>query len=327
MIRDLTPIQHALALAQTRNFARAAEVVHITQPALSRSIATLERELGVRLFDRLTTGVELTAFGKLLIERGTQLMGDVALIKREIDLLGGLHTGSLAIATGPYASESLVGRVASRLLARHPGLAISVETMDARDVVSGVLEARFDVGIASNARISKAPKLVIEQLEPHAVHFVCRPGHPLSSQRNVELARLLEYPIVAGHMGGDAAHFAHISGASGRFDADTGDFQPTIQVNSMGLAREIVANSDALLPATLGMVQDEIDIGRLILLDAKPLPIPMRPCQFYRRGRTPSPAALTFMHLLREADAEMTAAESACGRRSKRRAKAGTRNA
>ena len=108
MIRDLTPIQHALALAQTRNFARAAEVVHITQPALSRSIATLERELAVRLFDRLTTGVELTAFGKLLIERGTPL------IKREIDLLGGLQTGSLTVATGPYASESLVGRVASR---------------------------------------------------------------------------------------------------------------------------------------------------------------------------------------------------------------------
>ena len=116
MIRDLTPIQHALALAQTRNFARAAEVVHITQPALSRSIAALERELGVRLFDRLTTGVELTAFGKLLIERGTQLIGDVALIKREIDLLGGLRTGALAVGAGPYTSESLVGRVAARLL-------------------------------------------------------------------------------------------------------------------------------------------------------------------------------------------------------------------
>ena len=309
MIRDLTPIQHALALAQTRNFARAAEVVHITQPALSRSIATLERELGVRLFDRLTTGVELTAFGKLLIERGTQLIGDVALIKREIDLLGGLQTGSLTVATGPYASESLVGRVASRLLAKHPGLRISVETMDAREVVSGVLEARFDLGVASSARIAKAPKLVIEALEPHTVHFVCRPGHPLCRQKNVELAQILKYPIVAGHIGGDAAQFARVSGAPGRFDPDTGEFQPTIQVNSIGLAREIVINSDALLPATLGMVQDEIDVGRLTLLDAKPLPIPIRPCQFYRRGRTPSPAALTFMEILREADAEMAGLE------------------
>jgi DNA-binding transcriptional LysR family regulator len=309
MIRDLTPIQHALALAQTRNFARAAEVVHITQPALSRSIAALERELGVRLFDRLTTGVELTSFGKLLIERGSQLIGDVALIKREIDLLGGLETGSLAVATGPYASESLVGRVASRLLARHPGLNVSVQTMDARDVVSGVLEARFDVGVASSARIAKAPKLVIAALEPHAVHFVCRPGHPLGRQKNLELTQLLQYPIVAGHMAGDAAQFARISGASGRFDADTGDFQPTIQVNSMGLAREIVAYSDALLPATLSMVQYEVDVGRLMLLDAKPLPISMHPCYFYRRGRTPSPAALTFMEMLRGADAEMAAME------------------
>jgi DNA-binding transcriptional LysR family regulator len=68
VIRDLTQIQHALALARTRNLARAAEVVRITQPALSRSIAAPERELGARLFDRLRTGVELTAFGKVLVE-------------------------------------------------------------------------------------------------------------------------------------------------------------------------------------------------------------------------------------------------------------------
>jgi DNA-binding transcriptional LysR family regulator len=311
MIRDLTPIQHALALAQTRNFARAAEVVHITQPALSRSIASLERDLGVRLFDRLTTGVELTAFGKLLIERGTQLIGDVALIKREIDLLGGLHAGSLTVAAGPYVSESLVGRVAARLLAKHPGLSVAVETMDSRDVVVGVLEARYDVGVASSERVGKQPKLVIEALEPHAVHFVCRPGHPLSRQSDLQLAQVLRYPIVAGHMGGEIAQFAHSSGASGRFDAETGDFQPTIQVNSMSLAHEIVSQSDAVLPATLGMVGDEIKGGRLVRLDIAPLPISMRPCQFYRRGRTPSPAALTFMNILREADAEMAGNEKA----------------
>jgi DNA-binding transcriptional LysR family regulator len=166
---------------------------------------------------------------------------------------------------------------------------------------------------------------VIEALEPHAVHFVCRPGHPLARQKNLELAQLLEYPIVAGYMGGDAAHFAHISGASGHFDADTGDFRPTIQVNSMGLAREIVIHSDALLPATFSMVQEEIDVGRLMLLDAEPVPIPARPCQFYRRGRTPSPAALTFMEILREADAEIAAAESGWVRRSTRRSKPGKR--
>ena len=309
MIRDLTPIQHALALAQTRNFARAAEVVHITQPALSRSIAALERDLGVKLFDRLTTGVELTSFGKLLIDRGTQLIGDVALIKREIDLLGGLHIGSLAVAAGPYTSESLVGRVTARLLAKHPGLSISVESMDARDVASGVVEARFDVGVASIVRVGKEPKLVIEALEPHDIHLVCRPGHPLCGRRHLALKDVLEYPIVSGHMGGEIAQLARASGASGQFDSDTGEFQPAIQVNSMSLAREIVGHSNAILPATLGMVDEEISMGRLVHIDVEPLPVRVQPCQFHRRGRTPSPAALTFMKILREADWEMARAE------------------
>jgi DNA-binding transcriptional LysR family regulator len=316
MIRDLTPIQHALALAQTRNFARAAEIVHITQPAFSRSIATLERELGVRLFDRLTSGVELTAFGKLLIERGAQLIGDVALIKREIELLGGLHTGSLAVAAGPYTSESLVGRVAAQLLSTYPGLSVSVESMDARDVIRGVLDARIDVGVASSARVGKEPRLVIEALESHAIHLVCRAGHPLCRQKNLTLQHVLSFPIVSGHMGGDVAQFARISGASGAFDADTGEFQPTIQVNSMSLARAIVYQSDAVLPATLDMVEDEIDTGRLVRLDIDALPVSVRPCQFYRRGRTPSPAALTFMEMLRQSDAQMASTSTpSCRRR------------
>ena len=73
------------------------------------------------------------------------------------------------------------------------------------------------------------------------------------------------------------------------------------------IKREIVIHSDALLPATLSMVQDEINFGRSMLRDAEPLPIPTRPCHVYRRGRMALPAALTFMEILREADAELTA--------------------
>ena len=133
----------------------------------------------------------------------------------------------------------------------------------------------------------------------------------MSKQKNLALAQVLEYPIVSGHMGGEVAQLALSSGAPGRFDAQTGEFQPTIEVNSMSLAREIVRQSDAVLPATFGMVSDEISIGRLVRLDVAPLPIKVRPCQFYRRGRTPSPAALTFMEILRDADAEMATAEKA----------------
>ena len=63
---DMRRLRHALALAEYRNFARAADALHITQPALSRSIQSLEDGLGVRLFDRSPRDVQPTAFGELV---------------------------------------------------------------------------------------------------------------------------------------------------------------------------------------------------------------------------------------------------------------------
>lgn len=95
----------------------------------------------------------------------------------------------------------------------------------------------------------------------------------------------------------------------------------------MSLARAIVYQSDAVLPATVAMVEDEIHAGQLVRIEIEPLPVSVRPCQFYRRGRTPSPAALTFMEILREADAKMTATNSVSSRprRSTRRSTTGKR--
>jgi DNA-binding transcriptional LysR family regulator len=311
MLRNLTRIQHALIVARTRNFARTAEIVHISQPALSRSIAALERELGVRLFDRLSSGVELTTFGTLLVERGGQLLDDIALFEREIDLLAELKTGSLSVATGPYAGESIVGGVIARLLVAHPGVHIRVDSLNPRDAVAGVLEGRHDVGVVSLLRLRHQPQLIIETLEPHAVHFFCRAGHPLCDREDLDIGQVLQHPLVAGPMTGEIAEFARANGASGApgtSAGDGGEFQPTIQVNSLELARAVVARSDAVMPATLGMVSDDVAQGRLMLLNVA-LPVVLRPCHFHRRGRSPSPAAFAFMRMLREADAEVAAAE------------------
>ena len=71
---ELRLLRHALALSQFRNFARAAEALDMAQPTLSRSIAALESGLGVRLFDRGRKGLEPTAFGRVLLERGEALL-------------------------------------------------------------------------------------------------------------------------------------------------------------------------------------------------------------------------------------------------------------
>ena len=94
---ELRLIQHALALARFRNYARAAQSLHLTQPTMTRSIAALERAVGVRLFDRGPNGVEPTAFGNILLDRGARVNAGEADLRRVILILAGLVSGSLAV--------------------------------------------------------------------------------------------------------------------------------------------------------------------------------------------------------------------------------------
>ncbi|MGL4564707.1 MAG: LysR family transcriptional regulator, partial [Halioglobus sp.] len=82
-------LAHALTLARHRNFRLAAEELHISQPALTRSIMALEEVLGARLFDRLSSGVELTTAGAIVLERGQRVMRESEDMERALaDLLG-----------------------------------------------------------------------------------------------------------------------------------------------------------------------------------------------------------------------------------------------
>src|ERR1700752_4090959 len=98
---DLRHLRHATVLAQTGSFVRAAEELSITQPALSRSIRSLEEEVGVRLFERGRQGARPTREGKLLIERAEQVRLTLGGLRHDIDLLKKGHLGEVGFGLGP----------------------------------------------------------------------------------------------------------------------------------------------------------------------------------------------------------------------------------
>jgi len=176
---ELRHLRHALALAKHRNFARAAEALHLTQPSLSRSIAALEEELGVLLFDRSKSGIRPTAYGELLLQRGAALLEGEADFRREIQLLAGLEAGTLCIGAGPFPAEISVGTAVARLLRAHPRLRVEVLCADPDEITRRVLAGQFDVGIGNPSAIAETPRLRFEQLPSHRAYLACRPGIPL----------------------------------------------------------------------------------------------------------------------------------------------------
>src|SRR4051794_3108912 len=144
---DLRRLRHLMALAEHGNFGRAASAVFLTQPALSRSIQALEREVGAPLVDRRTTGAELTDMGRLVLRHAISLDASARDLDREIRLTRDLALGELRIGFGPWAAASLVAPAVGALNRRAPTLRMELVVGPWREMPARLRARQIDVMI------------------------------------------------------------------------------------------------------------------------------------------------------------------------------------
>jgi DNA-binding transcriptional LysR family regulator len=308
-VLDLRLLHQALTLAQFRNFARAAEALHLTQPALSRSIAGLESELGERLFSRTQQGVVPTAFGELLIERARALLEGASALERDFRLMRGHDIGELAVAVGAYPAEMSVATAVGRLTSRHPNLQITLRSGDLRSLVADTRAGRFDLAVVEVSMAGVEPGLAAEPLPQHQARFFCRAGHPLQAQTAPSFQQLLEFPYVGTRMPARVAHDFYRRAQRGAIDPESGDYLPPVMVSSVKLAKEVVLAGNAIGTAPRRLIAPELADGSLIEL---PVTLPWLHTAYgfvYLRDRMLSPAALALMAEVRNVEAEIVAEE------------------
>ena len=124
---DLKRLKHLVALAETRNFGRAAELCHISQSAFSRSIQAAEDELNLQLFVRGTLDVRCTAAGEFVLERARKLLFENRCLERDLSLYRSRHIGDLAIGVGPYPAATIVPKLLADIRVRFPQVKVRVE--------------------------------------------------------------------------------------------------------------------------------------------------------------------------------------------------------
>jgi len=291
----LRHLRQLVALVQHGSFGDAAAALGISQPALSRSLQSLEAEVGERLLDRTRSGVVPTQMGELVLRRGTALLSGAEELQREIVLSRGLEIGELAVAAGPYPAELSVGVAAGRLLARHPGLSMDIRVGGWQSLTRLVLEGKVDLAIAELHTARADERLKVEPLPRHQGYFVCRVGHPLARLAAPSLEQVCEHALVAPVL---PERLRRLVAA--------------VRVDSFTLVKDIVMASDAVGVALPGQVVTELAQGRLVRV---PLELDWL-CSNYgfitRRDRTPSSSALAFMDVVRQVEAELVAAEAPC---------------
>lgn len=304
---DARSLRCVLALAAHRNFGRAAAALRISQPALSRNLGALEQGLGVRLFDRGRRGVMPTAYGQLLIERGAALMAGLDDIRHEIDMMRGLQTGALTIGSGLYPAEMSVGTAIGALSARHPGLRISLRAAPWREVAEAIASGQVDIAVVELSTLGGHKHLELDPLPRHPALFVCRPGHPLLAEPAPTLETVFRYPFAGPSLPSRIG--APLAGAAQLFrrDPQTDDLVPPLHVESIALAKRIVASSDAVAALPAALVAKELAARELAALAWRPAWLTTGYGFAYRRDRTLPPAALAFMTEVRRIEDSLAA--------------------
>jgi DNA-binding transcriptional LysR family regulator len=191
---DLRRLTLFLAVADNAGFSRAADALHMSQPAVSQGIRELESQLGTQLFHRLGRSVRLTAAGQALLGPARQALRDVDTAQAAVRAVAGLEAGQLDLCALPTLAVHPVGPIVGSFRRAHPDVRIVLSAPeDTASLVNLVRSGESEVGITEAVT---APGLVVQSLGEQDFLMVLPPGFHARSP--LPLRRLEGMPLVAG---------------------------------------------------------------------------------------------------------------------------------
>lgn len=188
---DLADLRAFVAVAELNSFRAAAESIHLSQPALSRRVEKLEAALGIRLFDRTTRSVSLTAVGRDFSKKARALLDeleDSLLSMREV---ASSQVGEVVIACIPSAVYYFLPQVLKEYHAQYPRIRVRILDDGANAVLESVTRGEADFGI--NIIGTQEPEIEFQSILSEAFVVACCSDHPLAVKRQVTWGELDQY--------------------------------------------------------------------------------------------------------------------------------------
>ena len=192
---DLNDLQAFRAVAELSSFRKAAESIHISQPAFSRRIEKLEEALGVRLLDRTTRRVNLTAVGRDFDRKVQALLDDLDNALLGIRGVAATRMGEVTIACVPSTVYYYLSQVISRYHERYPKIRVKVFDASANDVLSAVARSEVDFGL--NFIGAQESDIEFKPLLEERFVAACRRDHPLAKKKRVTWTELAAYDYIS----------------------------------------------------------------------------------------------------------------------------------
>lgn len=251
---DINELQAFVAVAESSSFSHAADVLHITQPAISKRISNLESLLGIRLFDRIGRTVILTEGGRALMPRARKILMEVEDTRRALSNLQGHVAGKLKLGTSHHIGLHRLPPVLRTFTSTYPDVQLDMKFIDSEEAFAGVSQGELELGIITlPPETPERFELIPIWRDPLCV-VVCR-NHPLLDRTRVTLKNLAQQVAV---LPSESTFTRRI--VEGLFQKAGLNINVAIETNYLETIRMMVGIGLgwSVLPAT--MVNDDVEI-------------------------------------------------------------------
>jgi len=280
------------AVVRSGSFSKAADLLNISQPAISKGVRDFELQVGCRLLNRSPKGVVPTPEGLALSRRAEALFAVERAAEEELSALRGLHNGSLRIGASTTIATYMIPRYLGAFHRAYPGVDLHLISANTRDIVEQMVAQDIDIGLVEGPVDDK--NLIVEPWRTDVMKLIAAPDHafamaigPIDPKRIENEALIVREPGSGSREVVTQALAAH-------------GIEPlrTLEIGSTAAIKQVVAAGLGVAIVSVVAVEDQVQLGRLKVLDLSGMEIERTLWQLKMPGRVAMPAARAFEKML-----------------------------
>ncbi|WP_372917579.1 hydrogen peroxide-inducible genes activator [Salegentibacter sp.] len=240
----ITQLHYVLAVAEHKNFTRAAQKVFVTQPTLSMQIQKLEEELDVQIFDRSKKPIQLTETGKKIVQQARNIVNESDRIQDIVDQQKGYIGGIFRLGVIPTVMPTLLPMFINNFIKKYPKVKLKIEELSTQAIIEKLREGHLDAAIAATPLELQGIKENVLYYEPFVGYIP--PSHRLHKESKIKVEELDIDDILLledGHCFKDGV--INLCKASRNYDEDhfqleSGSFETLIKLANEGLGMTLL---------------------------------------------------------------------------------------
>ena len=278
------------AVARQRSFSRAAEELHLTQPAVSTQVRKLEEHAGLPLFEQLGKKIHLTAAGQQMLQCSREIIQKFEEAEAAMAQFQGVAGGRLnvsVISAGDYFFPRLLVEFAQR----HPGVTFNFSVCNRAELLAQLEANQTDLAVM--VRPPQEADTQAEAFAPHPYVIIAAPEHPLAGRRRIPVARLAREPFVVREHGSDTWNSMEEA-----FGARLADLNIAMEIRSTETIKQAVAAGMGVSFLSAHTIARELAARSLVVLDVQGFPRMLNWYVVHRRTKRLPPVAQAFKAFL-----------------------------